>query len=148
MRPDLIAGVGTLVLGAVIVIEANRIPDGGTDSIGPGTFPVALGIIIALCGAAILLGALKPAPAGADREAVRWPVVWTAFALLVAYTSALAYLGFLLATVVLVPALLVLLGTRDIKGISLSAVAVSGAVFLIFGKLLGVDLPSGIIFGG
>ena len=143
MRSDLIAGVGTFVLGAVIAVEARRIPDGGTDGIGPGTFPFALGVIIALCGAALLLGALKAPPAEAGHDSVRWPVVWTAFALLVAYAFALAYLGFLLATILLVPALLVLLGPRDIRRVSLSAVAVSGAVFVIFGKLLGVDLPVG-----
>lgn len=148
MRSDLIAGAGTFVLGAVVAVEAHRIPDSGTDSIGPGTFPFALGIIIALCGAATVVGALKAAPKVEEPEHVRWAVVWTAFALLVAYTFALAYLGFLLATVILVPALLALLGTRNVKGISFSAVAVSGAVFLIFGKLLGVDLPLGIVFGG
>lgn len=148
MRSDLIVGAVTFVLGAVVAVEAHRIPDSGTDTIGPGTFPFALGIVIALCGAATVFSALKASSESEDHEPVRWGVVWTAFALLVAYTFALAYLGFLLATVILVPAMLLLLGTRDVKGISLSAVAVSGAVFLIFGKALGVDLPLGLVFGG
>ncbi|TCR63481.1 tripartite tricarboxylate transporter TctB family protein [Bosea sp. BK604] len=148
MRPDLIVGAVTFLLGAVVAVEAHRIPDSGTDAIGPGTFPFFLGIIIALCGAATVFSALKSAPEAEDHEPVRWGVVWTAFVLLVAYTFALAYLGFPLATVILVPAMLLLLGTRDVKGISVSAVAVSGAVFLIFGKVLGVDLPLGLVFGG
>lgn len=149
MTSEMVTGAVTLALGVVIAVAAHRIADPGMDSIGPGTFPFALGVIIAVCGVAIMLVALKRTPPKEREEPIRWHVVWTAFALLFAYSFALAYLGFLLATVVLVPALLILLGTRRAAmRIALSALVVSGAVFLIFGTLLGVDLPTGTFFGG
>ena len=91
------------------------------DVIGPGAFPFLLGLIIAACGAGLLLTSLRSK--SEESEPARWLVVGAALALLVAYTHSLAYLGFLLATALFVPACLALLGGRD-----LVRLAVAGAV--------------------
>jgi len=148
MRSDLAAGAVTLAIGILISLEARRIPDTGVDAVGPGTFPFFLGLVIGVCGLLIGGKALLKAPAADRRDAIRWHVVGAAFALLFAYSYSLGYIGFPLATLIVVPALLVLLGTRAIRTLAISAIATSACVFLIFGKFLGVDLPTGMLFGG
>ena len=75
-------------------------------------------------------------------------VLAAALALLVAYAHSLAYLGFVLATALFVPACLALLGARGMVRLAIAGMTVSIAVFVIFGFILRVDLPVGRLFVG
>ena len=140
----MVCGLVALVFGAAIAVEAQRIADPGADVIGPGAFPFWLGLIIAACGVALCVRGL-----GAGREGREPPVRWLALAasvvLLVAYAHSLARLGFLVATALFVAAALALLGERGLVRLALAGVAVSVAVFVLFGLVLGVDLPKGLL---
>jgi putative tricarboxylic transport membrane protein len=144
-----VCGAVALLLGVIIAVEARRIPDPGIDVIGPGAFPFGLGLILAACGAALCLMALNRARLPDERpHPARWVVLGAAVALLAAYTQGLAQLGFVLATALFVAICLALLGERGPVRLGVAGVAVSLAIFIIFGLLLGVDLPKGPFFAG
>jgi putative tricarboxylic transport membrane protein len=146
---DALCGAILLALGGAIAVEARRIPDPGADVIGPAAFPFVLGLMVAACGAALCV---KAAGAGsAAREAPspgRWLVLGAILALLVAYTDGLGRLGFLPTTALFVTLCLALLGKRGPVRLMAAGVAVSLAIFVIFGLALGVDLPKGRLFAG
>ena len=57
-------------------------------------------------------------------------------------------LGFIAATALFVPACLALLTERGLLRLTGAAIAVSIAVFVLFGLVLGVDLPKGRLLSG
>jgi putative tricarboxylic transport membrane protein len=148
-KNDVVCGLVALAFGGAIAVEAQRIPDPGADVIGPGAFPFWLGLIIAACGLALCVRGLGGQGEGEGRQPpVRWLALGASLVLLVAYTLSLARLGFLVATALFVPACLALLGTRGLVRLTLAGVAVSVAVFVLFGLVLGVDLPKGRLLAG
>ena len=148
-KADAVCGAVALALGVVIAVEARRIPDPGADVIGPGAFPFVLGVIIAACGAALCLMALNRTRAADEGPPpARWVVLGAAVALLAAYTHGLARLGFVAATALFVAVCLALLGERGLVRIGVAGVVASLAIFIIFGLLLGVDLPKGPFLAG
>ena len=148
-KADAVCGLIALAFGAAFAFEAQRINDPGADVIGPGAFPFLLGLIIAACGAALCVMALHGARHTDERPAqARWLVLGAALALLGVYTHSLTAFGFLLATTLFVAVCLALLGKRGLVRLSLAGLAVSIAVFVLFGLVLGVDLPKGRLFAG
>jgi putative tricarboxylic transport membrane protein len=136
-----------LALGTAVTIEARRIPDPGADVIGPAAFPFVLGLVIAACGAALCVMAVRGArSAGETLPRARWLVLGAALALLLAYTHSLAQLGFVAATALFLAVCLALLGERGFVRLAVAGIVASLAFFLIFGMLLGVDLPKGRLF--
>jgi putative tricarboxylic transport membrane protein len=136
-----------LAFGAAVAIEARRIPDPGADVIGPAAFPFVLGLVIAACGAALCVMAVRDArSAGETLPRARWLVLGAALALLLVYTHSLARLGFLVATALFITVCLALLGERGLVRLAVAGIVASLAIFLIFGMLLGVDLPRGRLF--
>jgi putative tricarboxylic transport membrane protein len=149
MLSEAICGLITLILGVAIAVEAQRISDPGADVIGPAAFPLVLGVMIAVCGGALCVMALNRARLVDERlPSARWIVLGAALALLVVYTHSLARVGFLIATALFVATCLALLGRRGLLQLAAAGIAVSVGIFVIFGLLLGVDLPKGRLFAG
>ena len=146
-RADALCGLVMLAFGAAVAIEAQRIPDPGADVIGPAAFPFVLGLIITACGAALCVMAVRDAGSPVETlPKARWPVLGAALALLLVYTHSLARLGFLVATALFIAVCLALLGERGLVRLAVAGIVASVAIFLIFGMLLGVDLPKGRLF--
>lgn len=70
-RRDALAGVLLIVAGAGVALEASRYGFGTLARMGPGLFPCALGLALALVGALIALA--RNAPGGEAHEAVAAP---------------------------------------------------------------------------
>ncbi len=149
MRRAAAAALVTLAFGTLFAVEARRLEDPGVDAIGPGAFPFALGVVIAACGAALLVFALRGVVTRAEETGpARWGVLAAALALLLVYVHTLEWTGFALATAAFVPACLALLGARGALRLAVAGVAASLVASLVFGRLLGVDLPAGRLFTG
>lgn len=103
-RDDLAAGLAFLGIG--LFFGANTVlflPVGTTIEMGPGFFPLALCIILALLGAAILLKARQPGTTPLERPAVNLRA-------LVFITAAPVAFGLTLRDLGLVPALVISVG--------------------------------------
>lgn len=147
---DLTSGVVTFLVGASIAFEAYRLPDPQVDVLGPSAFPLALGIVIALCGAAIVVAQLlatRRAAGPLQVEPARWGLLAAALVLLVLYTQGIARLGFPVMTALFSAAFLVALGERGALRITAASLGISLVIYVLFGVLLGVDLPLGKVFG-
>ena len=143
-KADAVCGLVMLAFGAAVAIEAQRIPDPGADIIGPAAFPFVLGLIIAACGLALCVMAVSAATSREEKSpGARWLVLGAVLALLIVYTHSLARLGFLAATALFIAVCLALLGERGLVRLAVAGIVASVAIFLIFGLVLGVDLPKG-----
>lgn len=109
-----------------------------------GLFPMICGVIISICGFALLLG--QPASRVADPG---WPRGATLYRVggvctgLIAMAATLPYLGFAIASAITTFVLLQTVErSRAIESLVLSVVSVAVVMYL-FGQLLGMTLPRG-----
>jgi len=130
-------GLGTMVNSWTLGLTGPGGP-------GSGLFPMICGVIIAICGFALLLGQRASRVANPD-----WPRgaalarIGGVSAGLVAMAATLPYLGFAIASAITTFVLLQTVErSRLIESLVLSVVSVAAVMFL-FGNLLGMTLPRG-----
>ena len=135
---DIVGGLGLASLGVFAAVYAQRYEFGDLNRMGPGYFPVALGILLALLGLMIALPAFfRPGPP--------IKVQWKTFALVmlsvVVFAFTLKTLGLILATMLSV--VLSTLADNDTRWKSRLMVAVGVAVvtYAVFGLGLRMVLP-------
>ena len=142
---DRIWGIVILIFGSVYLVEGIRIPSAAFgDPLGARIFPTILGIAMAACGAFL---AIKPQPRAEQSILVRrsFLQVLILCALLLLYAISLPWLGYFLATFVLVWMAARIMGERSfIRGVVISAVFSAG-VFLLFSRVLTIPLPLGLL---
>lgn len=142
---DRIWGIVILIFGGAYLMEGIRIPPAAFgDPLGPRIFPTILGISMAACGAYLLI---KPEPRGAQPILVRRSFIQVLIlcALLILYAIGLPWLGYLLATFLLVWVAARIMGERSfIRGLVISA-AFSAGVYFLFTKFLTIPLPRGLL---
>ncbi len=105
----------------------------------PGCWPLALALLALALVARAVRGRSDPAPPPPAQTRLLMSIL----ALLIAYALVMPRLGFLAATPVLLGVVLVLLGIREIPSLIFSAVGITLALYLVFGRVLGVLLPPG-----
>ncbi len=141
-RKDFLGGGLMLLLGLGCAFQASHYELGSLRRMGPGYFPLALGIILAVTGSLILLGSLRGTAAAA---AVRVRPEWRGWFCICAGVAAFAvigrYGGLLPATFVSV--FVAALGDR--KNTPAAAGALAAAMTLVclvvFWWLLRIELP-------
>jgi putative tricarboxylic transport membrane protein len=164
--PDQVTGVFLLGLGAAAAYGGWLLPPVPGQPVGPNVFPLVIGLGLALCGLAITFGIghsfeeeeeLVPveegqveqgkvnqgkakAPAGKlhGLRALLPP------ALLMFYVVAAEELGFFITAALIVYATSTALGARWKLALPMAVLAPVG-IHLIFGKLLRVPLPPGLL---
>ena len=155
---DRITGLFFVGLGGISAFAGSKLPPVPGQEVGPSVFPMVIGGAMALCGAMIAfgIGHTFEEEAGADLAAVGMSEpepthsglyqlrLLVPPALLVFYVVAIDALGFFLTAALMVLALSTLLGGKLRLAIPLAIVAPVG-LHLIFGKLLRVPLPAGLI---
>ena len=136
-RRNLIAGLFALGLGGYVVWESAGYRVGTLTAMGPGFFPLALGIILVLLALGVIIGALRSDEAAGKiklRPLLVIPGAIVLFALLI------DRVGFL------VPAFLtvVVAGLADRQSniwvLFALAAFLTAAAYLIFGLLLGMPI--------
>jgi putative tricarboxylic transport membrane protein len=125
------------VLGAVALIEALRLRDGW---LGARLMPALVGGMLVLTG---LAHRTQPVTADAWPDAAGGRRVLAMLALLVLYVALLPHLGFLLATVLFVLALVRALGRMSWRLATVTAAAIAVAGHVVFEHWLGMPLPPG-----
>lgn len=143
---DRVIGILT-VLGGVAVIwgtlDFREIPG---QQYGSAFFPRILGVVLIMTGVALFLTAAHGTLATRS-EMLRGRAAGQVSAVLVAVVGWVflsPFLGFIATTTLLITALVLLAGGRLIPA-TLTAVAMAGLLYLVFGVLLRVPLPFGII---
>lgn len=153
---DRVTGLFLVVLGALAFWSGSRLPAVPGQDVGPAAFPMVIGTGLVLCGVLIVVGIGRSFEAAEPDEGVEAPglarrlgrIGWLAAflppLLLIFYVFAADRLGFLLtaAFLLLVSARALGASWRLTLGVTLLA---PPFVHLVFGKLLRVPLPDGLL---
>jgi putative tricarboxylic transport membrane protein len=137
---DRVLGGLLIILAALVFWSAQSlvIPF-AADPLGPKGFPSAVAVILAACGALILVGR-GLAFAWPERRAAPFLLI----VVMVGYALLLETLGFLLATAGLAIGVALLFGARPWLAL-VTGVVTSVALWVLFDTLLDLPLPKGFL---
>ena len=147
-RTDVVETVLLLIVGVGVVVESFRLGIGTPLTPLPGFFPLAGGSLLILLASIFLAqaglrrGAASQAPAESFGELRRPAILVVSMAI---YTALLDPVGYVLPTIVLTALILRILGVTSWKALGLTSVGLSAGTYLLFGRVLGIDLPAGIL---
>ena len=143
-RPDLFAGSAFIALGLAFAIGGSRYDVGSALRMGSGYVPIALGGMLVVLGALILVMAFR----GGDpalRDVEQPPVPWRRAGLLIA---AILFFGFTIAGLGLGPSLFVTtflaaLAAPEVKPVqaAIRAAGITALCLVVFVALLQLKLP-------
>jgi putative tricarboxylic transport membrane protein len=137
---DRLLGAIGLIVGVAFIWGATQIETGFiVDPLGPRSFPVIIGVVLALASLYILL---RPDAEPEWPPLPRWLEIGAAVAVLVGYTLALEPLGFVIATAIASALLSWRLGSRPHWAL-VAGVGISLGIYAIFHLILGLTLAKG-----
>lgn len=158
VRRELAAAAVLVAFGLYIVSVARRIPLGvATDPLGPRFFPIALGAMIAICGALLAAGVVlaRARPAvrvggGTDPDddtvgAFSVSRLVAAIALTGVYLALFEPLGYLLATPLYVVSVMLLHRGAPPRMLVLTPLLVTVTLYIVFKYGLLIPVPDGIL---
>jgi putative tricarboxylic transport membrane protein len=147
-RTDIIGSVLLILVGTGVIVESIRLHIGTPLRPQPGFFPFLGGfLLIGLSVVLLVQGWLGRGKSSLqDREAygeLLRPLILIVS--LGAYTVVLESVGYVLPTIIIAGIILRVLGVKSWKMISLASVGLSVGTYVLFGRVLGIDLPAGCL---
>jgi len=143
---QLFGGVAVLVLGVLISFFAWRLPYGSDVGPGPGFMPLWIGIGLGLCGLATTIKAARTLrPQDAQFFLPKTKQVVLIFATLVATFLLLPVLGLTAGLALFTGFTMRATGRHGWFWCGVATVACAAAVRIVFGSLLDIPLPKGLI---
>jgi len=143
---NMIASLLFLLIGIGVTIGALKLKVGTPMRPQPGFFPFVAGVIvIGLSSVLMIEGWL-----GRGKRAEPFGEIWRPACLvagIIVYVVILDPLGFALATVFISVVILRILGVKSLRVIGVSSLALSFGTYFLFARLLGVELPAGVLEG-
>jgi len=134
----------SIVLLAVSVatfVAASALPASNDASIGPGSWPKVLAVLLLIQSLGDKSGREAPFHAGPELKRVGVGIL-----ILAAFCALLYFVGFMIAAAFMIPAVMLLMGEKRIPVLAGVDVGVLVAVFVIFSVALKLPLPQGILF--
>lgn len=145
-RADALGGLALLVFAALYYQQSFSIVRGfASDRLGPAFFPRLLAIVLAVLAITLIVRAARGRSDAAPLPPVRGGLLAATTLLTAAYVVVLPFAGFLLATPVLLAALIWLLGIRRWPQLLGVAVGIAIVLYLAFDRGLHVLLPRGML---
>ena len=143
-KRDVTASVLLIMVGCAVIVWAFRLKVGTLLRPLAGFFPLLVGVaIVALSLVLLFRGWMGRGPAA--KPFGRWQKPVVMLAALVVYAVLLEPLGYILSTIFIAAVTLRILGVDSLKLIAVSSVVLSVSVYFLFTRLLGVELPAGIL---
>jgi putative tricarboxylic transport membrane protein len=143
-RADFFIGLGLLGFALVYYQQSFSIIRGfASDRLGPAFFPRMLAFALAALSLVLILRALAGRSDPSRPPEMRVGVFAAVIALLLVYAAVMPFAGFLLATPVLLAAVIWLLGLRHWVPVIGTALGVTAVLYFVFGRTLHVLLPLG-----
>ena len=142
-HPDAIGGLAVAALGVVVLAGALTTPDVQFGVVGPAVLPSAFGALVILSGVWLTLTSLRAEPPVIAALDVR-PLLQSVIAVAL-YFAAFVPLGFIVSSTIFFFALAWILGSRSVLRDALASAGFVVALYLLFERLLTVDLPAGVL---
>ena len=147
-----LAGLAVIGLGLVALIGATQVGSGaGYVAVSPSVMPAVIGVgLVALGSLLVLRATVRPdldlaRHIAAEALDTDWRTTFLTLALLVVYALSLGTLGYVLATVLFIPAVARILGSVRIGRDLVVALVLAVVVYIAFTQFLGVRLPAGLL---
>ncbi len=147
-RTDRYIGIGFIIFGALMFYLSTTWPmNFSADPAGPAAIPKILCVGLIILGAIVAAGgfgvkAKAEAPFATKDELIITGALTIACIL---YIVILPYIGYLLATPLLLAAILLSIGSRKAKTVILVSVVGTIVLFVLFYSILQVNLPLGFM---
>jgi putative tricarboxylic transport membrane protein len=146
--PDIIGSVLLIFVGIGVIIESVRLHVGTPLMPQPGFFPFLGGFLLIVLALILLVQGIVSHGDGSphDREdfgELRRPAILVVSMSI--YTAVLEPLGFVLPTFIIAAVILRVLGVTSWKVLILASLGLSVGTYVLFGRILGIDLPVGIL---
>jgi tripartite tricarboxylate transporter TctB family protein len=143
-----VVALAMLIVSAIYLFQALRMPLGAAARPGPGFYPAAVGAFAFVVALVVTALAFRRAEAVAVGEAVEDVSedrrrVWITVATLGGFCLLLPWIGYPLAALLLVATLLRQLGAGWLTAVLTAVLSAEGSYYL-FAGLLGVTLPQGL----
>jgi len=147
LSPTAIASALLLIIGGAALFGSLDMGIGTPDVPDAGFFPLLASVVLVALSVVLLVGEFRRAPSGEEAPkgetlASMVPAL-SAMAGLILYIPALEWLGFLIATALLVAVLLAVFGLRNILAYVAAIPLIAGGSYLLFHFLLDLPLPVG-----
>jgi hypothetical protein len=154
VKPDLVLGLAASVLAAAYYAAAEALPRSLlADAVGADGAPKAYAIALGLLGIVQMARAVARADRARDRGGKETAALRThlralgVIAIGAVYMVAMPYLGYLLATAVLIYVLAVYAGQAHSWRTAVISLGGGAVLWISFAKLLGVAMPAGFLGG-
>ena len=143
---DLIVAVGLLALGAGFVRASAGLELGKLDMPGAGLFPLLAAGALVVVALAMIAGELRSLrAAGAETVTFGHAYSGTAAAALILLSLTFEWVGFPLTAFILLFALFHIFAAARPFTSLMTAAVLSGAIYLVFTRLFGIELPLGAL---
>ncbi len=143
---DIGASLFFILIGIWIIAGAIKIQLGTPTHPKPGLFPFLGGGIVVVMSLALMVKSWFGYRKGVEAFGkVRRPAILIAG--MAVYVVILNLLGYVLAAIFMGAIILWVLGVRSWKILALTSVSMSVGTYLFFFRLLGVELPAGVLGG-
>ncbi|MCD0504084.1 tripartite tricarboxylate transporter TctB family protein [Bordetella petrii] len=139
-RQDFWSGVMFIALGLGFAWKAASYQMGTAARMGPGYFPFALGLVLALLGAIVLIGSLNKRATETHVDKFDWRIAFLVIGSVVLYGLILKGLGIYISVFILVVASSLASHEFNLK------VAIANGVFLVVFSYLAFVKGLGLIF--
>jgi putative tricarboxylic transport membrane protein len=144
-KGDVLGSLFCILIGGAVMIASARLRLGTPGEPQPGFFPFTAGMILAGLALILLIQALLGRGQKAEAFGELWRPVILIIGLLV-YSIVLDFLGYVVATIILSVVILRVLDTKTWWKLAAVSLVLSIGTYLLFDRLLGVELP-GILAG-
>lgn len=153
-REDLLIGIVSVLLGIfVLVIAAGFRVNTVMDPAGPAGVPSILAWVILVIGVILLVGGFFVPKPHEDKKA-KWakefheakPILYITV-VCAAYLALLEYIGYLIATPLLIIGIMWVIKVRSIRSLLVTSVFTTIILFLVFSVVLRVSFPMGFLEG-
>ena len=141
---DRVAGVILLAVAITYIVTATGLKPtllSANEPLGPGTFPLVLGILFAFFSIALIF---RPTPNPTWPPPFAWAKMGLILVTFIVYAYLLKPLGFVLATSAEMVTLSLIFGGPLLKSI-VAGVGFSLFLYLLFSYALGLGLPRGLL---
>lgn len=154
-KSELVLSALLLGLGAFVLVETATIEvPANANSLGPRFFPTVVGVLLLTVGSWLTVDVLRGGHA--DMEAAEdidlartsdWRTLALLSAVFLGHAALLQVLGFAIAGSLLFFGVGAVLGSRRWARDAAVSVVLATGVYLLFGRVLGVGLPAGLLAG-
>lgn len=140
-RADTWIGAGMMALSVAMILYTRARKFRSLMGLNPGAFPIVVFAVFGLCGLMVLVSALRGQ--GMQKvNSIRWVRALVTIIAVLAYTYAIEWIGFVLATFLFMVLLLYFYEERDWKKLLLISAGVAVVIFLLFTYAFQIPLPA------